>query len=84
MSIANLIEADNITGCPFPFLDDTPMTFKIYNDGRHLVATSCRRPVKKPQDMPERRRKSDDLTQEQKDLIYRRVLRDKKIDFHPV
>lgn len=78
MSIANLIQTDNITGCPFPFLDDTPMTFKIYNDGRHLVATSCRRSGKKPQDLPERRRKSDDYTDEQKNTIFRRFVRDKK------
>ena len=78
MSVATLIQTDNLGGCPFPFFDETPRTYKIYNDGRHLIATECRRSGRKPKDLPERRRKSDDCTDEQKNTVFRRFMRDKK------
>ena len=78
MSVATLIQTDNLGGCPFPFFDETPRTYKIYNDGRHLIATVCRRSGRKPKDLPERRRKSDDYTDEQKNTVFRRFMRDKK------
>lgn len=45
MSYANLIPADDISGCPFPFFDNhqpaEKASYKVYNDGGHYIATRC-------------------------------------------
>lgn len=78
MNSANVLQAGDIYDCPFPFFDDAPKTFKIYNDGHHLIATACVRLGRKPQDLPERKSKTADLDDWQKEVIYRRFVRDKK------
>lgn len=37
MSIARYFTKDDFSGCPLPF--ETPKTYKVYHDGRHLIAT---------------------------------------------
>lgn len=83
MNVVTPIQADNITGCPFPFFDDKPKTYKIYNDGRHFIATECLRGsnCRKPQDLSNKQSNMDNYTQEQQDIIYRRVMRDKRKAF---
>ena len=86
MSIAaNLVETDDFTDCPFPFFDELPKddgkpkTYKIYNDGHHLIATSCwRANGQSPRPMPARRRRTDELTKDQKEVVFNRILRDIK------
>ena len=80
----NLIQSDDLQGCPFPFFDDTPKVYKIYNDGRHLIATPCRRaqaPAVKPARKTNRRRRPKQLTNEQKEIVYNRFMRDKRRDY---
>lgn len=80
----NLIQSDDLQGCPFPFFDDTPKTYKIYNDGRHLIATPCRHaqaPAVKSARKSNRRRRPKQLTDEQKEIVYNRLMRDKRRDY---
>ncbi len=62
MSYANLTPIDDMSGCPFPFLDEpqSPATtyYKIYNDGGHYIATRCYRSQIKP---PKRKYKREDI-----------------------
>lgn len=84
MGVANLIQSDDLKGCPFPFLDDTPKRYKVYNDGRHLIATPCRHaqaPAVKPARKSNRRRRSKEYTDEQKEMVYNRIMRDKRRDY---
>ena len=84
MGVANLIQSDDLKGCPFPFLDDTPKRYKVYNDGRHLIATPCRHaqaPAIKPARKSNRRRRSKEYTDEQKEMVYNRIMRDKRRDY---
>lgn len=83
MSTAILIPVDDMDGCPFPFFDDTPKddgtpkTYKIYNDGHHLIATHCwRSDGYSPQPVPARKKKVDDLTDMQKNIVFNRIMRD--------
>ena len=39
MSVARYFIKDDFSGCPLPF--ETPKTYKVYHDGRHLIATRC-------------------------------------------
>lgn len=83
MNVSNLIPTDDLTGCPFPFFGSPAQqpkkVYKIYNDGGHFIATQILRPyTRKPQDLPPKRKKTDDYTDEQKDLILRRIMRDKR------
>ena len=83
MNVSNLIPTDDLTGCPFPFFGDRvkqpKKVYKIYNDGGHFIATPVLRPfTRKPQDLPQKLSKTDDYTDEQKSLILRRIMRDKK------
>ena len=83
MNASNLIPTDDLTGCPFPFFGDPVQqpkkVYKIYNDGGHFIATQVLRPfTRKPQDLPLKHNKTDDYTDEQKALILRRVMRDKR------
>lgn len=80
---ARLIEMDDLSGCPFPFFDDTPKddgtpkTYKIYNDGHHLIATHCwRADGYAPQPVSARKKKADDLTDMQKNIVFNRIMRD--------
>lgn len=75
-------------GCPFPFFGDpvqpAEKVYKIYNDGGHYIATRViRKSTRKPQDIPAHCNK-DDYTQEQKEVIFRRIMRDKRkrVDSH--
>ena len=80
----NLIQSDDLQGCPFPFFDDTPKVYKVYNDGRHLIATPCRHaqaPAVKPVRKTNRRRRPKQLTDEQKEIVYNRFMRDKRRDY---
>ncbi len=89
MSIAaNLIETDDFTGCPFPFFDGLPKddgkpkTYKIYNDGHHLIATPCwRANGRSPRPQPARRRRSREYTDEQKERVYNRFIQNRRRDF---
>lgn len=83
MNTATLIPVDDMDGCPFPFFDDTPKddgtpkTYKIYNDGHHLIATHCwRADGYAPQPVPARKKKADDLTEAQKNIVFNRIMRD--------
>lgn len=83
MNTATLIPVDDMDGCPFPFFDDTPKddgtpkTYKIYNDGHHLIATHCwRSDGYSPQPVPARKKKADDLTDMQKNIVFNRIMRD--------
>lgn len=84
MNASNLIPTDDLTGCPFPFFGGSvkqpKRVYKIYNDGGHYIATPVFRSkvMRKSQDLPPKRNKSDDYTDEQKALILRRVMRDKR------
>ena len=83
MNVSNLIPTDDLTGCPFPFfgspVQQSKKVYKIYNDGGHFIATQILRPyTRKPQDLPPKRKKTDDYNDEQKDLILRRIMRDKR------
>lgn len=84
MNASNLIPTDDLTGCPFPFFGDPVQqpkkVYKIYNDGGHYIATPVFRSkvTRKPQDLSPKRIKADDYTDEQKALILRRVMRDKR------
>ena len=83
MNVSNLIPTDDLTGCPFPFFGSAEAqpkrVYKIYNDGGHYIATPVLRPYnRKPKDLPLKRNKTDDYTDEQKALILRRVMRDKR------
>ena len=80
----NLIQSDDLQGCPFPFFDDTPKAYKIYNDGRHLIATPCRHaqaPAAKAMRKTSRRRRPKEYTDEQKEVIYNRLMCDKRKDY---
>ncbi|MDE7215826.1 MAG: hypothetical protein K2O08_03365, partial [Clostridia bacterium] len=51
MEYANLIPIENMTGCPFPFFNETTLPtetyYKVYNDGGHYIATRiCRSQAK--------------------------------------
>lgn len=81
MNAGNLIPMDDLTGCPFPcfggFQKPAQAVYKIYNDGGHFVATRViRKATRKPQDFSVEHNPADDYTQEQKDLIFRRIMRD--------
>lgn len=91
MSItAKLMTANDFEECPFPFfdevpiMDDTPKPYKIYNDGRHLIATPCyhaKAPSVKPARRSQRRRRSQEYTEAQKDVLFNRVIREKRKAF---
>lgn len=77
MNTAMLIPTDSL-GCPFPFFDE-PKTYKVYNDGRHYIATECWRGAKrKPQEISTASHKCKDLTPEQREMKFRRILREKR------
>ena len=83
MNANNLILTDDFTGCPFPFFGEpqkpAKKVYKIYNDGGHFIATPVlRKFTRKPQDLPPKRNKTDDYTDEQKETIFRRIMREKK------
>lgn len=83
MNVNNLISTGDLTVCPFPFfgypVKQPKKVYKIYNDGGHYIATPVLRPfTRKPQDLPPKLSKTDDYTDEQKSLILRRIMRDKK------
>mgnify|MGYP001025363956 CR=1 FL=1 len=83
MNVSNLIPMDDLTGCPFPFfgspVQQPKKVYKIYNDGGHYIATQVFRPYTcKPKDLPPKRNKTDDYTDEQKATILRRIMRDKR------
>ena len=40
MKMAKYFEQVDLSDCPFPF-PDTSKLYKVYNDGRHLIATQC-------------------------------------------
>lgn len=89
MSIAaNLVETDDFTDCPFPFFDGQPKddgkpkTYKIYNDGHHLIATPCwRANGRSPRPLPARRKRSREYTDEQKERVYNRFIQNRRRDF---
>ncbi len=81
MNASNLLITDN-TGCPFPFFGDPAQpaekVYKIYNDGGHFIATRViRKSTRKPQEMPVKSVK-DNYTPEQKNMVFRGIMRDKK------
>lgn len=81
MNANNLIPLDDLMGCPFPFFGGlqkpAKAVYKIYNDGGHFVATRViRKATRKPQDFSVGHIPADDYTQDQKDLIFRRIIRD--------
>lgn len=83
MNTFNLITTGNFDDCPFPFfgsgLRQPKKVYKIYNDGGHYIATPVLRPyTRKPQDLTFKRNKSDEYTDEQKSVVLRRVMRDKR------
>ena len=83
MNASNLIPTDDLTGCPFPFfgypVQQPKKVYKIYNDGGHFIATPVlRKTTRKPQDLPPKRYKTDEYTDEQKATVFRRIMRDKK------
>ena len=82
MNVSNLIPTDDLTGCPFPFFGSPvqqPKKVKIYNDGGHFIAIPVmRRYTRKPKDLPPFHSKMDDYTNEQREIILRRVMRDKR------
>lgn len=45
MSYANSITIEDMSGCPFPFFDNSQLSekasYKVYNDGGHYIATRC-------------------------------------------
>lgn len=45
---ATAIAAEGSEGCPFPFFDEQPKLYKIYNDGGHYIATRFVRSQVKP------------------------------------
>lgn len=83
MNTNKLQPLDDLTGCPFPFFGELlnlpKKVYKIYNDGGHFIAVPVlRKPTRKPQDSSPKHNKTDNYTQEQKDLILRGILRGKK------
>ena len=83
MNTSNLIPTDDLTGCPFPFfgypVQQPKKVYKIYNDGGHFIATPVLRQYRrKPKDLPSHYSKADDYTDEQKSVVFRRIMRDKK------
>ena len=83
MNASNLIPTDDLTGCPFPFfgypVQQPKKVYKIYNDGGHFIATPVlRKTTRKLQDLPPKRYKTDEYTDEQKATVFRRIMRDKK------
>ena len=83
MNVNNLISTGDFSGCPFPFFGDPVQppkkVYKIYNDGGHFIATPVlRKSTRKPQDLPPKRNKADEYTDEQKTTIFRRIMRDMK------
>lgn len=41
MSMAKYFTQEDLSDCPFPFFAEVPKLYKVYNDGRHLIATRC-------------------------------------------
>ena len=83
MNVSNLISTDDFSGCPFPLFGSTVQqpkkVYKIYNDGGHFIATPVlHKATRKPQDLLPKHNKTDEYTDEQKALILRRVMRDKR------
>ena len=85
MSIARYFTKDDFSGCSLPF--ETPKTYKIYHDGRHLIATRCfRSQVVVSETVAERRaekRVRSALDIQFDDLFlraYNKGLRDRKIE----
>ncbi len=83
MNASNLIPTDDLTGCPFPFfgvpVQQPKKVYKIYNDGGHYIATLVLRQfTRKPKDLPPHKSKTDGYTDEQKAMVYRCIMRDKK------
>lgn len=85
MSVARYFTKDDFSGCPLPF--ETPKTYKIYHDGRHLIATRCfRSQVVVSETVAERRaekRVRSALDIQFDDLFlraYNKGLRDRKIE----
>lgn len=84
MNANNLMFTDDLTGCPFPFFGElnkpAKKVYKIYNDGGHFIAMPLFRSkvTRKPQDLPPKRNKTDDYTDEQKTMVLRGLLRGKK------
>lgn len=82
--------ANDFEECPFPFFDEVPIMddtlkpYKIYNDGRHLIAMPCyhaKAPAIKPARRSQRRRRSQEYTEAQKDVLFNRVIREKRKAF---
>ena len=87
---AKFVEFDDYGDCPFPFFDDmpkmndTPKPYKIYNDGHHLIATPCyhaKAPSVKPARRSQRRRRAQEYTEAQKEMLFNRVIREKRKAF---
>lgn len=82
MNSVNLIPDMSGDISPFLFFDKSkPHTYKIYNDGSHYVGTLCvRQARRKPQELKVDTKKRI-LTDEQKEQIFRRVMREKRKAF---
>lgn len=85
MNIARYFTKDDFSGCPLPF--ETPKTYKVYHDGRHLIAARCfRSQVVVSETVAERRaekRVRSALDIQFDDLFlraYNKGLRDRKIE----
>lgn len=78
MNNLNLSPLEGGASCPFPFFDDTQKTYKIYNDGRHYIATECIRTGRrrKPADLAPA--KADALTSAQTEVVFNGIMRDKR------
>lgn len=81
MNSVSLLQTDG-AGCPFPFFGEqlpAEAVYKVYNDGGHYIATPVFRSkrLRKPQDLPIQRDR-ENLTQSQRDIKFRGLLRDKK------
>lgn len=78
-----LTPVDDIPGYSVPFFEDPKPTetpiYKIYNDGGHYIATQVIKYCKF-KDIPESEDKTN-YTEKQKELIAKRILRNKHIDY---
>lgn len=82
MNAINLIPADDLTGCPFPFFGGSQKpakaVYKIYNDGGHFVATRIiRKATRKPQDCTLKSNSVDKYGDKEKAAFYSRIMRER-------
>ncbi|MCD7729276.1 MAG: hypothetical protein LUI60_05120, partial [Clostridia bacterium] len=86
MVSTNLMSLDDTSGCPFPFFGNGEKVYKIYNDGENYVATLCWRKLKQCDgnklQLSHAGYRAQDLTEQQKDIILRRIMRNKRKAIH--